>query len=82
MPRTWVAKFLLCAPVLLALVFLIRSHLVAKKVEYWTIAEGTDKVTDKGAVMKILFVGNSFIHYNGGAEKVRQYFACIIVLSA
>ena len=73
MPTTWVTKAIFCAPVILAFVFLLRSHLVAKRVEYWTLAEGTDQPTDKGAVMRILFVGNSFIHYNGGAEKVQSF---------
>ncbi|CAL8463524.1 g3058 [Coccomyxa elongata] len=43
---------------------------MARKAEYWTLAEGTENPNDKGAVMRVLFVGNSFIHYNGGAEKV------------
>lgn len=70
MQSTLVARSLICAPVVLALVFLLRSYLTARRQEYWTLAEGTDRPTDKGALMRVLFVGNSFIHYNGGAEKV------------
>ncbi len=76
MPTTWSTRILICAPVVLALVFLLRSHLMARKAEYWTLAEGTENPNDKGAVMRVLFVGNSFIHYNGGAEKVKHICRC------
>lgn len=70
MHNKWLVRAFICVPVIVALLLLARSHLRAKHLEYWTLAEGVDRPSSKGAVMRILFVGNSFIHYNGGAEKV------------
>lgn len=46
-------------------------HLMSLRADYWALAEGhPSRLSDEGADMKLLFVGNSFIHYNGGAEAV------------
>ena len=67
--RVWLKRFSGLATACIVLVFLVlRSHFTAKDREYWRLAQG-DKTRLHDHALKLLFVGNSFIHYNGGAEK-------------
>ena len=68
MSRKWLASCVVLAPACIVLVFLLRAQLNAKDREYWRLAQG-DITQPTNNDMKVLFVGNSFIHYNGGAEK-------------
>ena len=70
MPSTWTVRLLVAVPVAIIVVLVARTYMRNRREDYWTIAEGANKPNDRGAQLRILFVGNSFIHYNGGAEKV------------
>ena len=70
MPSTWTVRLLVAVPVAIIVVLVARTYMRNKSEDYWIIAEGANKPNDRGAQLRILFVGNSFIHYNGGAEKV------------
>ncbi len=46
-------------------------HLMTERAKYWALAESSPgSVSEEDADMKLLIVGNSFIYYNGGADKV------------
>ena len=78
MSRVWLKSCSVLAPACIVLVFLLRAHLIAKERLYWQLAQG-DRSLPNDQSMKVLFVGNSFIHYNGGAEKARfSHFAVVL----
>ena len=70
MPNTWTVRLLIAVPVAVIVIFIARTYMRNKSVDYWTLAEDANKPNDRDAQLRLLFVGNSFIHYNGGAEKV------------
>ena len=70
MPSTWTVRVLAAVPVAIIVILVARTYMKNRRVDYWTLAEDANKANDKDAQLRILFVGNSFIHYNGGAEKV------------
>ena len=70
MPSTWTVRVLVAVPLAIIVVLVARTYMKNRRVDYWTLAEDANKPNDRDAQLRILFVGNSFIHYNGGAEKV------------
>ena len=70
MPSTWTVRLLAAVPVAIIVVLVARTYMKNRQVDYWTLAEDANRPNDRDAQPRILFVGNSFIHYNGGAEKV------------
>lgn len=70
MPSTWTVRLMVAVPVAITVILAARTYMKNRRVDYWTLAEDANKPNDRDAHMRILFVGNSFIHYNGGAEKV------------
>jgi len=77
MPSTWAVRLLIAVPAAIIVILTARTYMRNQRIDYWTIAEDANKPNDRDAQLRILFVGNSFIHYNGGAEKVR----CIRVIT-
>ncbi len=70
MPSTWTVRVLVAVPLAIIVVLVARTYMKNRRADYWTLAEDANKPNDRDAQLRILFVGNSFIHYNGGAEKV------------
>ena len=77
MPSTWTVRLLIGVPAAIIVILMARTYMRKQRIDYWTMAEDANKPNDRDAQIRILFVGNSFIHYNGGAEKVR----CIGVIT-
>ena len=78
MSRVWLTSCSVLAPACIVLVFLLRAHLIAKERLYWRLAQGVQSSPSEHS-MRILFVGNSFIHYNGGAEKAHLSHSAVVL---
>lgn len=70
MTSRWAAKLVIAIPITIIVILIARTYMRNRRIDYWTLAEGSNQQNDSNAQMRILLVGNSFIHYNGGAEKV------------
>ena len=70
MTSRWAARLLIAVPITIIVILIARTYMRNRRIDYWTLAEGSNQPNDSNAQMRILFLGNSFIHYNGGAEKV------------
>ena len=71
MPSTWAVRLLVAVSAAIVVLVAARTYMRHRRIDYWTLAEDANRSSDQEAHMRILFVGNSFIHYNGGAEKVQ-----------
>ena len=70
MPSPWAVKVLVAVSAAIVVLVAARTYMRKRRMDYWTLAEDANRPSDQDAHMRLLFVGNSFIHYNGGAEKV------------
>ncbi|CAK0739044.1 hypothetical protein CVIRNUC_001129 [Coccomyxa viridis] len=70
MPSTWAVRLLVAVSAAIVVLVAARTYMRNRRIDYWTLAEDANRPSDQDAHMRILFVGNSFIHYNGGVEKV------------
>ena len=86
MTSRWAAKLLIAVPITIIVILIARTYMRNRRIDYWTLAEGSNQPNDSNAQMRILFVGNSFIHYNGGAEKVLVFqnsaSTCTIIVAS
>ena len=73
MTSRWAAKLVIAVPITIIVILIARTYMRNRRIDYWTLAEGSNQPNDSNAQMRILFLGNSFIHYNGGAEKVLAF---------
>ena len=71
MPSIWAVRLLVAVSAAVVVLVAARTYMRNRRIDYWTLAEDANRPSDQDAHMRILFVGNSFIHYNGGAEKVQ-----------
>ena len=71
MPSTWAVRLLVAVSAAIVVLVAARTYMRNRRIDYWTLAEDANRPSDQDAHMRILFVGNSFVHYNGGVEKVQ-----------